>query len=81
LLNVQYQGGSTDISVPHEDLDHVSCHLYAREMDRDRLPEGDKPITVLKPFSFGLDDGEVNFEDPVGPWFLRGRQVEIFGCL
>jgi hypothetical protein len=55
--------------------------MATREMDRDRLPEDDKPTTALKSFSFRLDDGEVDFEDPVGTWFLRGRQIEILGCL
>lgn len=79
VLNARYQGQQDESSMPYEFLDQVSCHIYLRRSGPHQALDR-SPVT-LGPFTFTVGDGEVNFADPMGPWFLGGRQVERFGCM
>ena len=53
--------------------------MYVQDQSSDKM--GDHAEPTAKPFSFTFDDGEVNFEDPLGPWFLNKRHIMKFGCI
>ena len=79
MLNAQYQKQPDEASTTYKDLDQVSCHVYPSRSDAEQAHE--QKAVVVRPFAFTTGDGEVNFADPVSPWFLGGRQIEKFGCV
>ena len=78
LNAVRYQSEPGGTSGLYEHSDQISCHVYAEDAGFNAGSEMSK--LSVKPFTFKFADGEVNFEDPVGPWFLGGRSVARFGC-
>jgi len=79
VLNARYQKRQDRAPTPDVHLDHVSCHVYLSRSDPTQAH--DQTAFVVGSFIFTIGDGEVNFADPVSPWFLGGRQLERFGCV
>ncbi|MCJ1421881.1 hypothetical protein MMC32_008248 [Xylographa parallela] len=78
LIAARYQLEPGATSRLYDHPDQISCHVYAEESGPKEGDETSKPSP--KPFTFRFADREVNFEDPVGPWFLGGRSIARFGC-
>ncbi|MCJ1407272.1 hypothetical protein MMC19_001343 [Ptychographa xylographoides] len=79
FISARYQADSNGPARPYEHQDDITCHMIVKDDESDSGPGSLREFA--RPLSFKFADGEVNFEDPVGPWYLAGISISSFGCI
>jgi len=87
IKNVLLHPEARKRSLRYHDLNTVICLAYFRGsssmVDNTKAAslEPSYPMGTDSPVWWNAGDGEVDFENALGRWWLAGREVEAYECL